>query len=148
MEEKNFKIIEKENDYVLSKNGQTIKIWQSSDNDIWFETKQEQAEIELDSCSENFCEFQLFATFERLMKSIIGRYMLKDAKNSYSSLPEDFIDLENMTIVWHSDGSTDNTLEITYNGKTIKVVVTKDNKTKTSVSNRVRVRTNGSDYGT
>lgn len=148
MEDNKFTIKKRDNKFTLQKTNQVIEIWQSSDNDIWFETKEDKVEIELDSRSSDFCEFQFYAIFERLMKSIIGRYMLKDAKNSCSSLPSDFIDLRNMTISWHSDGSMDNILGIDYNGETIKVSITKDKKDKISGSNKVRVRTNGSDYGT
>ncbi len=148
MEEKKFAIKKRDNKFTLQKSDQTIEIWQSSDNDIWFEAKEAKVEIELDSRSSDFCEFQFYAIFERLMKSIIGRFMLKDAKDYYSSLPSDFIDLETMTISWHSDGSMDNILGIAYNGERIKVSITKAKKDKISGNNKVRVRTNGSDYGT
>lgn len=47
------------------------------------------------------------------MKSIIGKYILNDDdKNKYSILPNDFIDLENKIITWHSDSEKNNVLQL------------------------------------
>lgn len=118
----------------------------NGDNDIFFSTAEEEMKIELKLESRNYNEWQTYLVFEGLMKSIIGRYMLKDY-DEYSYLPEDFIDLENKTIIWHSDGGTDNVLKLSYAEDTINITILKAKDARRSSGNIVRVRTSGSDYG-
>ena len=89
--------------------------------------------------------------FENLMKAIIGRYVLSgDYKDKWSTLPKDFINLSNKTIIWHSDGAGDNILKLLYserNGKkSIKLSISKDKQANEHDSNVVRVRSDGSSY--
>ena len=144
----NYFIITRVEDVILiQKNNISIKIYQKSDNDIFFQTTSGDALIDLSS-SGNRAEFQIYKAFEALMKSMIGRYILNDYNNlNHSPLPNDFIDLSNKTITWHSDGSTDDVLTLTYHYNTISLSLAKSRVTKNSNNSTVRIRTNGSDYG-
>lgn len=79
------------------------------------------------------------------MKLIIARSILRE---DTEFLPEDFIDLENKVITWHSDSEYDNVLKIKYNGRFINVSLIKDEKVPERDSNMIRIRTSGSEYGT
>lgn len=93
-------------------------------------------------------KWQTYLIFEGLMKAVIGRYMLKDyANREYLNYPDDFINLDDGIITWHSDGNTDNVLKIAYVDDTIKISILKSEKANRSSGNIVRVRTSGSDYG-
>lgn len=104
--------------------------------------------IELSLSSRNYPEWQTYIVFEYLMKSIIGRYMLNgDNKKEYSRLHKDYIDLENKTIIWHSDSGKDNLLKFEYTeNRTIKITIQKCKDSKEHYTNSVRIRTSGSEY--
>jgi len=147
MELEEFKINRHNNGVVLEKNNQTFTISQSIDNDIWFSTSQDEMEMDLSLCSDNYTESETYMAFEYLMKTIVGRYVLSgDNKKKYSCLPKDFIDLENNSITWHSDGSMDSTLKLEYDdGRNIKITISRCNNTNNR-HRSVRIRTIGSDY--
>lgn len=84
------------------------------------------------------------------MKLIIGRYILSgDDKDEYSSLPKNFINLDDKTIIWHSDTQEDDILQLQLTEKEIIVSLTGDKKINNSFNNsiKVRIRTSGSEYG-
>lgn len=145
----------RKNDFELCRNGDMLVlrngntaclIRQASDDDIFFSTAEEEMVLELEAGSRNHAEWQTYLVFEDLMKLIIGRYMLNDY-GKYPHLPEDFIDLENRTIIWHSDSGTDNVLKLSYSQNKINITITKEKDATRSKGNIVRIRTNGSDYG-
>ena len=84
------------------------------------------------------------------MKSIIGRYILNgDDKDGYSSLPKDFINLDNKTITWHSDSEYDNMLQLQLKEKELIISIiigNNSNNRNYSNSTKVRIRTSGSSY--
>ena len=149
MESKEFKILGSVSSITLEKGRKSITIRQASDDDILFSTSENNIELALSLHSlNNIPEQRTYLAFESLMKSIIGRYMLSgDYRNEYCTLPKDFIDLENKVITWHSDGTVDSALYLTYQNGTIVVSLSKSATEKDSTSNVVRVRTDGSDYG-
>lgn len=141
--------------FELYKNGETCVlrngntacfIRQAVDEDIFFSTAEEKMELKLEAGSRNYSEWQTYLVFEELMKSVFGRYILNDYLK-YQSLPEDFIDLENKIITWHSDSGTDNVLKLRYLENAIKITITKEKGAAHSKGNIVRIRTAGSDYG-
>lgn len=147
--------IVRKKDFELCRNGDMLVlragntaclIRQASDDDIFFSTAEEEMVLELEAGSRNHAEWQTYLVFEDLMKLIIGRYMLNDY-GKYPHLPEDFIDLENRTIRWHSDSGTDNVLKLSYSQNKINITITKEKDAARSKGNIVRIRTNGSDYG-
>lgn len=144
MKEKNFTITKFNNSIILEKEKISFSVNQAPDNDIWFETSIDNLSFDISFVSEEFIEWQTYNIFYNLLKSIIGRYFLNDDSNIYSNLPEDFIDGENKTITWHSDSEVDNILQLQYLEDRIRINMIKDAKKKGS--NKVRIRTNGSDY--
>lgn len=142
-----FKIRRVNGTIILEKDNNGVAISQAVDDDIWFSTSQDELSLELRLSSRNYEEWQTYLVFKNLMKTIIGRYMLNgDYQNEYSTLPEDFVDLESKTIIWHSDSSTDNVLKLEYDEKTIKISISKSKDVKGYETNAVRIRTSGSSY--
>ena len=142
-----FKIFKINGTIILEKDNNGVAISQTLDDDIWFSTSKDEFSFKLKLSSRDYEEWQTYLVFENLMKSLIGRYILNDDyQNEYSMLPKDFIDLENKTIIWHSDGEIDNVLKLEYDEKTIKISISKCKKIKSNESNVIRVRTSGSNY--
>ena len=148
LELKDFVIRKSNNAIVLEKNNQEFSITQTSDDDIYFSTSQNELVLELDFSSRNYSEWQTYIVFEYLIKTIIGRYILNDdGKTKYSHLPKDFINLDKKTIIWHSDSGTDNILKLEcVNKKIIRISIIKDKNSKEYYNNSVRIRTSGSNY--
>ncbi len=148
MNSEEFKINNISGSIIISKDGESIEVSQTLDNDIWFATRDDEISLDISMYSRNRHEWQTYVVFESLMKSIVGRFILNgDDKDEWSMLPKDFIDLDNKTITWHSDNGKDNVLKLSYSEKTITITITKDSKTKSFYTNTVRVRTDGSSYG-
>ncbi len=121
-----------------------LYISKSVDDDIWFSVSKGSLEINISDWSRNIVERKVYFIFESLMKSIIGRYILSgDYKSEYNGLPDDFIDLDKKTIVWHSDSEADNILWLEYGESGIKVFIFGNEKDKVLI----RIRTSGSNYG-
>lgn len=148
MEQNDFNIKRNNNTIILEKNNQKFEIFQTTDDDLWFSTLQEEMSMELSLYSRNYSECQTYLVFENLITSIIGRYILnKDIKKEYSRLPKDFIDLEDIVIIWHSDSNTDNILKFEYpDTRLIKISISKCKDSKDYHNNSVRIRTSGSSY--
>jgi len=147
-EEKAFTIRRHNNAIILQKNNQVFAIDQGIDDDIWFSTSQNEMIIELSLSSRNYAEWQTYIVFEYLMKCIVGRYLLNgENTKTHSFLPNDFVDLENKVITWHSDSGTDNVLKFEYtDNKTIRITISKYKNSKDYHNNSVRIRTSGSSY--
>lgn len=129
----------------ITKGDKSFGIEQSVDNDIWFRSVDENFGMEINCYLGSSIERKTYAIFEKLMKSIVGRYVLTgDYANRFSMLPEDFINLEDKTIIWHSD-SSNSTLMLQYSKESIKISIVKG--LEDIHSNKVRIRTNGSSYG-
>ncbi len=142
---KEFKISLINNTIILEKNNKKIAINKAPDNDIWFESNDDKISFELRYSSLESNEWQTFDIFNNLMKSIIGRFYLSgDNEKEFSTLPCDFINIETKTITWHSDSGTDNVLQLQYLEDIIKITITK--APKENAYNRVRIRTDGSNY--
>lgn len=143
MEQSNIKIIDNNGAIILEKEGKKISIWQTVDDDVWIAGNEDETCFEFNLYVRNYIESAISGKFKDLMVSIIGKYMLEDANDRISLLPEDFIDLKNRTIIWHSDNGNDNVLKLVYEDKTIRLFIIKGQKSK---SNTLRVRTDGSEY--
>lgn len=131
---------------IIEKGDKRFSIEKSSDGDIWFNAIDNDMKLSINSYSRNNEEWQSFNIFENLMKSIVGRYMLsEDYKGEYSSLPKDFVDLENKTITWHSDSDNNNTLQLHLSEKELIISIVSDNYHSNVM--KVRIRINGSAYG-
>ncbi len=134
----------------VEKNGTKFSVEKSPDGDIWFNSLND-IELAIDFYSNDQKEWRSYVIFERLMKLIVGKYILSnDEKNEYSSLPKDFVDLEGKSIIWHSDSEIDNILRLQFNENKITVSIVQGKRKSNRNSNsaiRVRIRTNGSDYG-
>lgn len=145
---KDFKIKLRNNSIIIQKNNQGFAITQSSDDDVWFSTSQDEMEVELCFSSRNYFEYQTYLIFEYLMKTIVGSYILNgDNKKEYSRLPKDFIDLDKKVIIWHSDDGINNVLKLEYTDiRNIKISISKCKDSKEHYTNSVRIRTSGSEY--
>lgn len=144
--EDNFEIESSNRSITLKKDDIAISIDQSLDDDIWFNSNGN-VSLTLNYSLRVEEEWRCYTTFANLMKSIIGRFILNgDDKDEYSILPQDFIDLENKTITWHSDTGADNILQLQYSQKAITITMTKDNDRTYDGAIKVRIRTNGSSY--
>ena len=131
---------------IVEKGKKRFSIEKSSDGDIWFNAIGNDMKLSINSYSRDQEEWQSFNIFENLMKSIVGRYVLSDDnKNQYSFLPQDFVDLENKTITWHSDGDNNSTLQLHLSEKELIISIVSDNYY--SDVTKVRIRNNGSAYG-
>ncbi|MDO4962665.1 MAG: hypothetical protein Q4E75_00980 [bacterium] len=139
-----FKIRTVNESIIIEKSNNCMRISQAKDNDIYFSALQGDFFCQLDFSSYNCEEWKTYLVFENLMKAIFGRYMLNE--DYKKKLPKDFIDLDNKTIIWHSDGSTDNILKFQYKDGTIKISILKNKDINNYGTNSVRIRTNGSSY--
>ena len=111
--ENDFKISKVNGTIIIEKDGQGLAISQAVDEDIWFTTSKAELSLEISMYSRVYPEWQTYMVFEKLMKTIVGRYILSgDNKDNYSILPKDFVDLDSNVIVWHSDSGTDNILVV------------------------------------
>lgn len=144
-----FNIRRSNNALLLSKDEQAFSISKGVDDDIWFGTSEEETSLTIRLSSRNYLEWQTYLVFEKLMKSIIGKYILEDYQDDYfPRVPKDFIDFENKTITWHSDSGTDNILTLHFDNHKITVTITKSKDAKDHTTNSVRIRTSGSEYDT
>lgn len=146
MEQDELKIRRINNGIILEKEGKAISISIALDDDIWFNTKSNNAAITLKLGSRNDIEYQTYLIFESLMKSIIGTYFLHDDNNEFSMLPSDFIDLNNKTIILHSDHDLDNVLSLKYDSHTIVFVLYNNKSAEDFIS--AELRASGSEYHT
>ena len=144
--EKRFEIKNINRDVVIKKDDAHFSVDLGADGDIWFNSTIGNTEVPISLMIRDEEERQTYYLFEKLMKSIIGRYMLNDYGFEYNGLPKDFIDLENKTITWHSDSNHNHTLQLKYGDHEIIVSLSKE-KEDSWPSIRVRIRTSGSDYG-
>lgn len=144
--EPKFKISSKRDTVVLEKEGKIFSVGESLDNDIWFTTSLDKLTLELSLSSRIYAEWQTYFVFERLMQSIIGRYILRSQEARM--LPEDFIDFDNKIITWHSDSSLDNVLQLKFENDNIQISILKAKEAKSHNSNAVRIRVDGSEYST
>ena len=146
---KDFTIKSFDNAIVLEKDDQILSIRQELDGDICFSSSKNELIFDLNPASRNYSEWQTYIVFEYLMKSIIGGYILNgENEKDNSLLPNDFVNLEQKKIIWHSDSGRDNVLKIEYLGKNgIRISLIKDEQSKEHYNNSVRIRTSGSRYG-
>ena len=128
---------------VFEKDNESFYVEKTIDEDIWFSTKNPCFTMSLDIYSRDINERIAANEFFKLMQLIVGNYIL-EGHSSNEMLPKDFIDIENKIITWHSDNENDNVLELSFEERFITIAMTKENK---SQYNRIRIRTNGSDYG-
>lgn len=136
------------NNITIEKNGAKYRIEKSPDGDIWFISYNDK-DLEINFYSNNIEEWNSYVIFERLIRLILGKYILYENK-PFSSLPDDFVDLNNKSILWHSDGNNDNILKIQFKENLITISILRDKKINNRNTNnpiKVRIRTNGSDYG-
>ena len=135
---------------IITKDGASFRVEKGPDGDIWFNSSNCNIELAISFYSRNQDEWRCFIVFEYLMKSLIGRYILNgDDKDGYSSLPKDFINLDNKTITWHSDSEYDNMLQLQLKEKELIISIIIDNNSNNrnySNSTKVRIRTSGSSY--
>lgn len=149
MESQEFNIKKTNNSIIISKDDASISINKALDDDIWFSTNKEESTITLRLASRNYHEWQTYQVFESLMKAIIGKYFLEGYDDkTFSRLPNDFINIEDKTIIWHSDSGTDNVLTLHYEDYKITITITKDLTAGKHITNAVRIRTSGSEYET
>jgi hypothetical protein len=127
---------DEENSFAISK---------TVDGDIWFSSGKSNITQTISSKARDIGEWQSYEIFAKLVRQIIGNFILEDDKDNIR-LPKDFVDLENKIITWHSDSGTDNVLELLHEDKSIIISITKDKKASSNVNNSVRVRTDGSSY--
>lgn len=147
MVDNDFKIGRVNGTIIIEKDTGRIAISQALDDDIWFSTSSEEVSLEISMRSRNYSEWQTYLVFEKLLKLLVGRFMLSgDYKSTFPILPKDFIDLENNVITWHSDSGTDNVLKFEYSEKLIKISISKSRDADDYVTNAVRIRTSGSNY--
>ena len=135
---------------IIKKNNSTFSIEKGADGDIWFNSNSNGIQISISFYSRDQEEWQCYVFFENLMKLIIGRYILSgDDKDEFNCLPNDFINLDDKTIIWHSDTKEDDILQLQLSEKEIIVSITRDKNINSSVNNsiKVRIRTSGSEYG-
>lgn len=137
----NIRLSETNNNAIILENEDSkISISEGVDGDIWFEATKDLVMMPInDFRGKDYKVHQLLA---RLMEQIVGRFVLEGNNNS-RILPEDFIDLENKIITWHSDNGSNSKLELLYEKDTITISLKGDPKS----GNRVRIRANGSEYG-
>lgn len=112
------------------------------DDDICFECDKDNTLFEINN-SRDYKERQVYDVFRTLIFEIAGNYALDEYKDN---LPIDFMDFDNRIITWHSDGEKDNILKLTYSDEKILLEIIKDIHAKDFNPNRVRIRTDGSDY--
>ena len=144
----NFEIRKTNDCVVIEKDKNKFSIEKGANGDIWFCSMDNIIELPIRFSSRDEEEWRSYVIFYDLMKRIVGRYNLNDDKHNY--LPDDFIDLDNKIIKWHSDSEKNNTLQLQYIDEQIIVSLIKDDKLRDSIFNngiRIRIRASGSDYG-
>lgn len=143
--EKHFEIKEDHGDIIIGKDGKRFSVEKYPDGDIWFCTANPSLSVPIDYHSRREPEEdETYRVFEGLMKSIIGRYYLYND----TGLPEDFINIENQSITWHSDTDPDNTLKLQLSDHSIYVMLYQEVLNAVLKEKiKVRIRTSGSQYG-
>lgn len=142
-----FKIEKGYGSLLIGQDGKCLGMDRRIDGDLWISSS---SDLEIPITKYNSFRYGVEETstynlFEKLMIVVFGRYVLKDYGDEYSDLPKDFIDLDNKTITWHSDGGGNATLQLKAVDNQIIISILgqeKDDKTRW-----VRVRTSGSEYG-
>ncbi len=146
----NFEIKHGYRGIIIEKDEMTFRVEKGIDGDIWFSSANSDIKLPISFYSDYQEEWESYVIFENLMKSIVGRYILNgDDKEKYGILPRDFVNLENKTITWHSDGETDDKLQLQFGEKEIIVSIIRDENTRNQNYNKVikvRIRTSGSSY--
>lgn len=132
-----------DNSILLDNNYEKILIYKTIDDDIWFETNKDKSFFEI-NYSRDCEEIEIYKIFRMLVFEIAGNYTFDEFN---LNLPNDFIDNSNKTITWHSDSSKDNVLKIIYDDNKIIIELIKDSSSMQNLPNRVRIRTDGSNYG-
>ena len=122
-----------------------FEVNQSCDNDICFRSLNPNLEFNFNFKSREIAEWKSYELFMSLMKQMIGDYVLEET-SSANFLPKDFIDLENKTIIWHSDSGIDNVLKMKYCDDKMIISLIKDPNNSKTNNTYVRVRTSGSSY--
>ena len=125
---------------ILEKNGLSIEISKSIQEDIYFRSCGS-AEIIIKKYSRNEDEFEVYRILWSLMKMIVGQYFLT------SDSIKDFIDIERKTVTISSDTGYD-MLRITFNEDNNTIIISTIEKDKDTHGNvMVRIRNgNGSKY--
>lgn len=133
-------------DVTISKYSKYFNISKSYDGDIWFSSSDNDMEILI---GYDYDEFNLHCTFYDCMKRIVGNYILSgDSSDTFNLLPEDFIDLENKIITFHSDLGNNNSLKLQLVDNMISISLNNNSDNKSSKQGvKVRIRTSGSNYG-
>ena len=133
----------------IDKDDTSLSITRSATGDVYINAS---SDIELPvvrtwSSRRGVEETRVYNTFAKLMITIFGKYVLDDYNEEYNGLPEDFVDLENKTITWHSDGGGDSTIKLSAQKDVITISIVKDRDINNGDSSRiVRVRMDGSEY--
>lgn len=144
-----FKLVGTCSGVAFEKDGKRFAVAKGIDGDVWFETRDTNLSMDIDFHSRNRSEWRSYSVFEDLLEHIIGKFILRgDTLGEYPLRYADFIDFDNKTITWHSDSGTDNVLKISYDERKVTVEIIKDAKASSNTNNSVRIRTDGSEYGT
>ena len=144
--ENTFKIEKNLGSISIKKDGKSFSLDRRIDGDVWLGSSYD-IEIPIERYYSSYYGLDETAThklFENLMIVVFGQYVLEDYNDEYNGLPKDFIDLDNRTITWHSDGGGNSTLKLKAIGNQIIIsIIGEKEKDKTRW---VRFRTSGSEY--
>ena len=145
----NFKLVGTCSGVIFEKDDKRFAVTKGIDGDIWFESSDANLNMDISFHSRNRSEWRSYEVFEDLLESIVGRFVLSgDVMGEGQIRYRDFIDFENKVITWHSDSGLDNVLRISYDKEKVNVSITKDINAKKHMNNGVRIRNDGSEYGT
>lgn len=144
-----FKLVGTCSGVIFEKDNKKFSVTKGIDGDIWFESSDANLSMDINFSSRNRSEWRSYEIFEDLLEHIVGKFVLrKDVLGRGNLRYKDFIDIENRVITWHSDSSLDNVLRISYTKEKVNISITKDPSAKEHMNNGVRIRTDGSEYGT
>ncbi len=142
--EKRFEIQSIDNDIVIIKDNSKIIMDRGCDGDYWFHSPNGNTELNISFYSRMEPEEdECYKILNSLMKSMFGRYVLDDDRDS---LPDDFVNFEDKIVTWHSDCSLEDILQFQHSNKEIKIRIFKNDEIDYNEPIRIRIRTTASPY--
>lgn len=100
----NIRLLETNNNAIILENEDSkLSISEGVDGDIWFEANEDLVMLPVNDFRGK--DYKIYQLLARLMEQIVGRFIL-EGTNESRLLPEDFIDLENKIITWHSENGS------------------------------------------
>ena len=150
-EDSDFKVSSLENVKRFKKGEKEFAIFKDNQNDYYFmfdRDKDTHFSFDIVKGEQGTMERFVYEQFLALMERIYGQVLIEGPDQARWKYPLDFINPKNKSILWKSDGSSNDALKLTYKDDSIRIEmfpIVKNNLEE--FIGQVRIRTSGSSYG-